>query len=493
VTRRLRIKLITLPWELEVPTLGLASLAAVTPAKHFNVAIVDGLRQRLHEDEPVDAVGISASTARIKLAYRLADRFRARGVKVILGGHHATAMPKEALEHADAVVVGEGETSWRRICDDLATAPSRVAGIYRDPPPDLATLPVPSVRHLRLERHGPYNYPIIASRGCSEVCSFCFSKRMSYGFRPYPIDRVLDQIRARPPWAKILYFVDDNLAGDPDYARELFRVLARERVPFGMQVRSEFADDDRDLRLAREAGCALISSGYESVNQDTLDGQRKGATAAEYKRRIAAIQAEGMIASGNFMFGFDEDGPDVFERTLAFLIDTGMMHASFTTEIPFPGTSSHRRYKREGRLLTEDYDHYIGKDHVVVRPARMTPDQLREGIRRLALAYYGPRHRMRLTASALQNERLFSEFAGVRRVALIAALNGYQLYQWHYRMSRLGRALYPALLPYAKYRYPEEWFAQSSFWSPGAGNGDAVLGDQSPKATRIQRLPLATS
>jgi radical SAM superfamily enzyme YgiQ (UPF0313 family) len=491
MARRLRIKLITLPWELEVPTLGLASLAAVTPGRHFDVAVVDGLRQRLHEDEPVDAVGISASTAKAKAAYALGDRYRARGVKVILGGHHATAMPKEALEHADAVVVGEGEVSWQRICDDLTTAPSRVAGIYRDAPPDLATLPIPSVRHQRLERYGPYNYPIIASRGCPEVCSFCFSKRMSYGFRPYPIAKVIEQIRARPAWAKILYFVDDNLAGDPDYARELFRVLARERVPFGMQVRSEFADDPRDLRLAREAGCALISSGYESVNQDALDGQRKRATAGEYKRRIAAIQSEGMIASGNFMFGFDEDGVDVFDRTLEFLVESGMMHASFTTEIPFPGTASFRRYKREGRLLTEDYDRYIGKDHVLVRPARMTPEQLRDGIRRLALAYYGPRHRARLGVAAVKNPRLFGEIAGIRRVALIAALNGYQLYQWHYRMSRLGRALYPALLPYAKYRYPEEWFAKSAAWSPGADTDDRVASDSSPKATRIQRLSVS--
>ncbi len=483
--RRLRVKLITLPWELEVPTLSLASLAAVTPERYFDVAIVDVLRQRLHLDEPVDAVGITASTPRIKAAYALADRYRARGVKVIMGGHHVTAMPREALEHADAVVVGEGETSWRRICDELATAPSRVAGVYRDPAPDLADLPIPAVKRMRIERYGAFSYPIIASRGCPEVCSFCFSKRMSRGFRAYPIANVLEQIRSRPPWVKALYFVDDNLAGDPDYARELFKALRRERVPFGMQVRSEFADDARDIRLAREAGCALVSSGYESVNQDTLDGQKKRSRVADYERRIAAIQAEGIIASGNFMFGFDDDGPEIFDETFAFLRESGLMHATFTTEIPFPGTEAFRRYKREGRLLTEDYDAFTGKDRVVVRPKRMTPGELREGIRRLALTFFGLRHSARTTSAALRNTRLFEELGGAGRVAAILALSTHQIYQWHYRMSRPGAWLYDKLLPYAKYARPSEWLATSSFADAGLPDPDDDLpaGSVAPDAS----------
>ena len=463
--RRLRIKLITVPWELEVPTLSLACLAAVTPERHFEVAIVDALRHKVHVDEPVDLVGFTASTPAIKAAYALADRFRARGVPVVFGGHHVTAMPREGLEHADAVVVGEGETAWVRILDDLATNPRRVQGIYRDAAPDLSTLPAPSVRHLSLERHGPYNYPIIASRGCPEMCSFCFAKRMSRGFRTYPIARVLEQIRARPPWAKMLYFVDDNLAGDPDYARELFKAMRREpeRVHFGMQVRSELADDEEMLRLAHEAGCAFISSGYESVNQDTLDSQRKRAAVADYRRRIAAIQREGMIASGNFMFGFDGDDLGTFDRTLDFLDESEIYHSTFTTEIPFPGTGSYRKYEREGRLLTKDYDRYVGKDHVVVRPVRMSPRELRDGVRRIALSFFSPRRAAARAAAAYDNEKLFTELAGSQRIAAITALSVQQIYQWHYRMTTAGYWLYRRLLPYARYAYPEEWVSTTNF------------------------------
>jgi radical SAM superfamily enzyme YgiQ (UPF0313 family) len=462
--RRLRIKLITIPWELEVPTLSLACLAAVTPADRVDLAIVDVLRERLIEDEPVDAVGITASTPRIKAAYRLADAYRARGVKVIIGGHHATALPREALQHADAVVTGEGETAWARVVDGLLTAPATVGGIYKGGMPNLAELPVPETHRLRLERYGAFYYPLMATRGCPEQCTFCFSRRMSPTFRAYPIARVLEQVRARPPWVKAAYFVDDNLAGDPDYARELFRALAREpdRLPFGMQVRSELADDGEMLRLAREAGCALISSGYESVNQSTLDGVRKRASVVDYRRRIAAIHAEGMIASGNFMFGFDEDGPEIFDDTLAFLDETGMLHASFTAEIPFPGTTAWRRYRTEGRLLSDDYDDYLGKDHVLVHPRRMSPEELRRGIRRLALAFYGPRRRLRLAVAAARNRRLLAELAAARVPALLA-LNAFQMWQWHYRMSKPGAWLYRALLPAARLRYPSEWTRSSNF------------------------------
>ncbi len=468
MARRLRIKLITVPWELEVPALSLACLAAVTPEARFEVAIVDTLRQRLNEDEPVDAVGITASTPAVSAAYALADRYRAKGVRVIMGGHHVTAMPREGLEHADAVVIGEGETSWVRILDQLSSNPRQVQGTYRDRAPDLSTLPAPRVRGIPLERYGQYNYPIIASRGCPEVCTFCFAKRMSHGFRAYPVARVLEQIRSRPPWAKILYFVDDNLAGDLDFARELFQALRREkeRVPFAIQVRSELADDGAMLRLAREAGCCLMSSGYESVNQGTLDAQCKRASAGEYSRRIKAIQAEGMIASGNFMFGFDDDDVDTFERTLQFLDGTGMLHGNFTTEIPFPGTAAHRRYEREGRILTKDYDHYVGKGQVVVRPARMSSKELEHGIRWLALSYYSPRRVALRARVAYDNKRLFSELGGTQRAAAIVGLSAFQVYQWRYRMTKLGYSAYRRLLPWAKYSYPAEWSRRSNFDQP---------------------------
>ncbi|MHB8419042.1 MAG: B12-binding domain-containing radical SAM protein [Myxococcales bacterium] len=461
--RRLRLKLISLPWELEFPTLSLASLAAVTPPQ-FDVAIVDLLRERLYFDEDVDLVGITASTPRIKAAYALADLYRTRGVKVVIGGHHATAMPEEALGHADAVVCGEGETSWIRICDAFLSDRSRVQGIYRDLAPDLATLPPPRVELMHIERYGAYNYPIIASRGCPEACSFCFAKRMTHGFRTYPISHVLEQIRRRPPSTRALYFVDDNLPADLDYARELFKALERDRVPFGIQARIEFSQNPEDLALAHRAGCLLISSGYESINQLSLDGTGKRAQADDYRVAIENIFREGILPSGNWMFGFDWDTPDVFARTLDFLDSARLYHCSFTAEIPFPGTAAWKRYRNEGRLLTEDYDDYVGKDHVVVRPKQLTPEQLRDGIRWLGRQFYSPKRATLRAIRGLPNHKLRETFkpAWFSPFALLG-LNYYQVWQWHYRFVPSLQWLYQRMVSVNKYRYFRDALAGTNF------------------------------
>ncbi|HEY3451910.1 MAG TPA: radical SAM protein [Myxococcales bacterium] len=458
-----RLKLIAIPWELEVPTLTFASLAAVTPPR-FEVAIVDLLRERLFLDEDVDLVGITASTARINAAYALADLYRARGVKVVIGGHHVTALPEEGLLHADAVVCGEGESSWVRICDDFLGNPSRVKGIYRDPPPDLSKLPQPRIDLMKIERYGSFYYPVIASRGCPEVCSFCFAKRMTHGFRSYPIAHVIEQVRRRPAFVRSMYFVDDNLPADPDHSRELFRELAKLKVPFGMQARNEFSFDRDRLEQAHDAGCAFISSGYESVSQRTLDQNGKRALAADYRQAIANIYDAGIMGSGNWMFGFDGDTPDTFRETLEFLDSSALLHSTFTTEIPFPGTPSFRRYEKEGRIVTFDYDQYIGKGHVVVRPKNMTVEQLWQGIRWLVKQYYSPRRAYQRTQRAIANQGLISIGPGVLRKPALAFLCMYQVYQWHYRMVPSLNWLYERLVSVNKHRYLKDHLRRTNFW-----------------------------
>ncbi len=466
MSRKLRVKLITIPWELEVPTLTLASIAAVTPEEHFEVCIVDLLRERLVMDEPVDLVGITASVPRINAAYALADWYRARGVKVVIGGHHVTALPEEGLQHADAVVMGEGETSWRRICDQMLTNPALVEGIYNDPPPDLAELPLPRIDLMKLNRYQQFYFPLIASRGCSSTCAFCFAKRMTRGYRTYPIRHVIEQLRQRPAHFRAMYFVDDNLAGDMDYTRELFRELRRHNdLPFGMQVRHEFAMDPDRVHLAQQAGCGLISTGFESVCQDSLDRTGKGAQVERYTRIIQNIQDAGIAATANWMFGFDWDPPDIFEQTWAFLRDSGIYHSTFTVEIPFPGTPSYTRYLRQGRIRTTNYDHYIGKDRAVHRPANMSARELEKGIRWLMRRYYSPAHRARLGRHAYANKALFSQFQPVLRAALLTLLNVHEVYLWHYRATPSLRWLYERLLPYNKHRFLRDLLRGTNFWS----------------------------
>jgi hypothetical protein len=225
-------------------------------------------------------------------------------------------------------------------------------------------------------------------------------------------------------------------------------------------VRGQSRDD---LRLAREAGCVFMSSGYESINQTTLDKTGKQAQADGYREVIKNVFDEGIMASGNWMFGFDWDTPEVFDDTIAFLDGCELSHSTFTCEIPFPGTPAYRKYKREGRLLSDDYDDYVGKDHVLVRPKGMTPDELRAGIRRVALTYFSMRRATRRFLRAAENRRVFSEVQGPLRVAALAFLNYFQVWQWHYRMVPSIQWLYRRLVDWNKFRYASELYRTSNF------------------------------
>jgi radical SAM superfamily enzyme YgiQ (UPF0313 family) len=100
------------------PGLNLAILAAITPP-HVEVRIVDESVEPVDLDSDADLVGITAMTNMAPAAYKLADLFRQRGKKVVLGGVHVTVCPDEAQEHADAVVVGEAEPIWKELIADF--------------------------------------------------------------------------------------------------------------------------------------------------------------------------------------------------------------------------------------------------------------------------------------------------------------------------------------------------------------------------------------
>jgi len=317
---------------------------------------------------------------------------------------------------------------------------------------------------MHLERYGAaFYYPLIASRGCPEACTFCFAKKMTMGYRTYPISHVIEQVKRRPKFIRAGYFVDDNLPADPDTPRAV--QSAREA---GAAVRDagrhEFSQDPTNVHAAKKAGCALISSGYESVNQLSLDGSAKHADANNYREVIKNIFDAGIMTSGNWMFGFDQDTPDVFERTLEFLDSTELVHSSFTAEIPFPGTASFKRYKREGRLLTEDYDAYVGKDGVVVKPLQMTADQLRDGIRWLALQFFSPRRCTQRATKAFSNKKLPNFGAAWLKAPALLGLNYYQMWQWQYRMQPPLQWLYQRLISVNKYRYVGDLFRGTNFW-----------------------------
>ena len=353
------------------PPLSLAVLDALTPSKH-DVRVVNDIVEEIDFSDRYDLVAITAMTVQAPRAYQIADVFRQRNVPVVIGGIHATALPEEAKQHADAVVIGEAENLWPELladCEKKALKP-----YYHDPtPPDLSELVIPRWNHMNM---GIYlkppgfalpQMPIFATRGCPLGCSFC-SVTKFYGktYRTKPVAHVLRELDAVN--SKEFFIVDDNIGLSPDYARELFRALAtRKRIHWLGQISAQVLRTPDLIELAGKAGCAYMFVGVESLNAASLAGVNKRfGKEDQFEELIKRLKHAGIAPFLSFIFGFDEDTPDQFDATLRFLRRNRVGYAIFWLLTPFPGTDLFASMKGQGRLLAEDWSLYDAT-HVVVQ------------------------------------------------------------------------------------------------------------------------------
>jgi radical SAM superfamily enzyme YgiQ (UPF0313 family) len=378
--------------------LSLLTVAAETPSCD-RVTIVDEQVDDVPFEGVWDLVGISCMTAAAPRAYEIARRFRARGVPVVLGGMHPTFRPEEACGHADAVVIGEAEGVWPLAVED--TRRGALRPVYRnEEPPSLAGLKrVP--RELLAGRDYVTVQAVQATRGCPNRCAFCSVGALHGGnFRTRPVAEVVAEVAALPK--RFVVFVDDNLTADPAYARDLFRGLA----PLGKRWVSQSAlaitDDLALVRLAADSGCVGLFVGLETLRETNLRAVDKGFhRAEEYRDRIRLLHAHGIGVEAGLVFGFDADGPAVFEETLAGLgaLEVDAIQVSVLT--PLPGT---RLFVTMGdRVFERDWARY-DYHHVVFEPARMTSKELQEGHDWITRQFYRPdRIAARLARHALRS------------------------------------------------------------------------------------------
>jgi radical SAM superfamily enzyme YgiQ (UPF0313 family) len=230
---------------------------------------------------------------------------------------------------------------------------------------------------------------ISASRGCLYRCEFCTLWKLEEGrFRARPPEEVLEELEATRAWQPLL-FTDENIFSDRDWALTLFQGMVERRLrrPYAIQASLDIADDGEILTALKRSGCMTILVGLESVSEESLRIMRKGVNlkigVAHYKEKIEKLHQYGLAASGTFMFGNDGDGPDIFERTVEFVLDSGLDLAHFGILTPNPGTDLYDRLAQEGRLLYTDFPgDYARYDlgTAVFRPLRMTIKQLEEGL-----------------------------------------------------------------------------------------------------------------
>jgi len=358
--------------------MGLLMLASVTPPE-FQVMLVDERLEEIDYEMDVDLVGISTVTRTALHAYEIADRFRERGVQVVLGGIHATVLPGEAGAHADSLVIGEGEDVWPLLLEDFRKG--ALKKVYRaEKSVSVEQLPLPRRDLLRLPDHYITTKVILATRGCPYRCTYCtIGTTLGKKYRKRPLEQIMEEIESIP--GKVVIFVDDNLGVDTAYAKELFRALIPLRLKWQGSISMNALQDEELMDLMAQSGCTFVGIGLESIAPETLKEMGKLGTNSpeKYATTIKRLHDHGIAVNACFILGFDADPPDLYERLGDFILSSRIEIPNINTLIPYPGTPIYDRFKRENRLLTENWNLYdTAGGYVVYKPKNMSPEQLVE-------------------------------------------------------------------------------------------------------------------
>jgi radical SAM superfamily enzyme YgiQ (UPF0313 family) len=373
------------PVGFKVPQVALQIIAALTP-EDIKVSMVDEHISDIDFSKDYDLVGISIMTATAKRGYHLAKTFKEKGSKVVFGGIHASVMPEEAINYGDAVVVGEAEGSWSNLIEDFKQ--NSLKKYYNNKEPDLSKTPLPK-RDSRIDRSVlGIKWPgFYTTKGCPYDCEFC-SVSSVYGkkIRTLPIPHVIKDIENAN--SKVLLSLDDNVAANPKYAKSLFKEMSHLNIEWGGQCTVTIANDGELLQLCRKSGCRGLFIGLESVSPASMRKMRKTLKSMkDNEDAIKKIQDAGIIFHPSFVFGLDDDTKAVFDDTLEFLYRNRITTATFNILTPYPGTRLYRRLKQEGRLISEDWNHY-NHCSVTFRPKNMTERELAEGYFFLKKEFY---------------------------------------------------------------------------------------------------------
>lgn len=356
-------------------------LAALTP-KGIQVDLVDDRLSPIPYHRVYDLVGLTATCATSERAFEIAREFRQRGVPVVMGGFHVTLHPEESLEHCDAVVVGEAESVWAEVLEDARG--KRLQRRYQAQAfHDLKGLPRPRLELVDFRRYRVKIAPTQTTRGCPYHCAFC-EVPIVYGhtYRRRPLGEVIQEIEAnvRITGLRKIYFIDDNLTGHREYAKELFQALIPLKVRWSCLWTINTSRDEELLDLAKKSGCYHVNIGIENVCQESIASIEKVQNPVkEYEWLLGRLRERGIFYSLNFMFGLDGDRRELFGETLAFLERVKAPMAFFNVATPRRGTPMWEQLYSEGRVHNPDAEKYLGMVCNFL-PRHMTPEECEEEV-----------------------------------------------------------------------------------------------------------------
>ena len=370
-------------------------VGAILP--YLAALVPNGWHITLHDDaiaEPdyeahYDVVAITVRTVTSLRAYEIAGRFRAKGVKVVMGGPHATFHTHEMLEHADAVCVGEGEEVFPQMLEDAAAG--RLKQIYRrDTPADLRGLPPMRWDLLEMKNYVFYRpFVIQQSRGCPYTCDFCAERRLNgdFGFRDRPAEEIIEDIKRCG--SKHIFFAASQFVGHKGRTMELLEKMVPLKIHWSALFSPRFGLDEKFLDLAKKSGLLHVNMGIESISQGTLKTMHKDFNhSGSYREMIKNLNKRGISYSFNFVIGADTDTPDVFDETLKFLHELKVPAAYFNLMVPLRGTPLYDRMKQDGRILDEENMERWAGVRCHMTPRHMSGDHLIDGVKRMQKEFY---------------------------------------------------------------------------------------------------------
>ncbi len=337
----------------KILNLSFIYLAGLTPSAH-EVAVIDEIFEEIDFEDPVDLVAITAMTSQAGRAYQISEAFRRRGVKVVMGGFHATFMPTEACRHVDAIVLGEAEGVWETLLEDVQKGELKKIYQRKTRTASLGGLPVPRYDLIAKKRQEYKYYPVWVGRGCPHNCDFCTVNKF-YGtrVRTRPVDDVIRDIRYIP--SKRLMFVDDNLFTHKKYLKELLPRVAACRREWLAQLDPGAGEDEQLLDMAQEAGMQTAYIGFEYFSQQGLAKINKNWVRSDsYTRLINNLHKRGITIFASMMLGVEKESPETIRKILRRLEALKIDELALYILTPVPGSRMWEQQRMQPTALSND-------------------------------------------------------------------------------------------------------------------------------------------
>lgn len=357
------------------PPLGLYTIANIVKNECEIKIINENIEELTFNDTP-DLVGITVAVDSLPRAIEIAQIYRAKGVKVIAGGIHITTatqyVPSDAF---DSLCIGPAESYFSELLKDLDNGELKQTYFCKS---DFKAQNLSSPAYELMDK-SKYLYcnVICTSRGCPFRCDFCYNSSENRQYLQRPIKDIIADIKAVN--SKHIMFVDDNFIGNPAWTRALVRELKNLNIKWNAAVSTNIVTMPDLLCQMRDSGCQGLFIGFESINQNSIEGVHKVQNSVQdYQKIVDLIHSLGIMINASFVFGLDSDTAETFKDTADWIIKNRIETVTSHILTPYPGTKQYEKFLSQGRLITNDLSKY-NTSNVVFKPKQMSEKELYDG------------------------------------------------------------------------------------------------------------------